>query len=311
MATILDTVRCYAEAHSDTHGVARTPIHGFAVIRETLPGALQYSVNRPLVALVLQGRKRVTIGASAFEFGAGESLLITTDVPTVSQITCASPGVPYLAVVVDLDPVTIEELVIEMGTTPFAAGEPVRVDPTDEEVSDAVLRLLRLLDRPASLPVLHKQLMRELHFWLLSGRHGGAIRCLGVTDSYARRIGRAVAVIRMNYAAPLRIGGLAAVAGMSTSTFHEHFRAITSVTPLQLQKRFRLIEARRMLLSDGARVGYVAHTVGYESVQQFTREYGRLFGLPPARDVKAADAVRRLRPPTGLPLSSHLTERLL
>lgn len=288
MPSLLDTALRYSEAHADADGVARAPVPGLAVIRETMPGALNYAVNRPLVALVLQGRKRVAAGAGSFDFGAGESLLVTTDVPTVSQVTRASAGTPYLSVVVDLDPAVIEALIAEIGPAPFAAGEPVRVDPTDAEVADTALRLLRLLDRPAQLPVLQATLVRELHVWLLSGRHGGAIRALGAADGHARRIGRAVAAIRAGFTRPLRVDGLAAVAGMSPSTFHAHFRALTSLTPLQLQKQLRLIEARRSMLADGATVSHAAYAVGYESVPQFTRDYSRMFGAPPARDMRDA-----------------------
>lgn len=286
--SLLDTSRRHAEAFADGKGVAQTSIPGLTVIRETTPTALLYAINKPLVALVLQGNKRVTLGNKTFEFGAGESLLITADVPTVSQITRADISVPYISLVVDLDPVVIESLVVEMGSAPFAAGMPVRVDPTEVEVADAALRLMRLLDRPTSLPVLQTQLIRELHFWLLSGRHGGAIRSLGVAESHAQRVGRAVARIRTSFTQPLRIEHLADVAGMSPSSFHEHFRAITSLTPLQFQKQLRLIEARRMMIADGAMISNAAYAVGYESVPQFTREYGRMFGMPPARDMKAA-----------------------
>ncbi len=286
--TLLDTVRRYVQAHADRSGAVRTPIPGLTLIRETFPTALHYAINKPLVALVLQGTKRVTMGSRTFDFGAGESLLITADVPTVSQITRATGGAPYFSLVFDLDPAVIESLVVEIGSVPFAAGAPVRVDPTDREVGDAALRLLRLLDRPAAVPILQTQLIREMHYWLLSGRHGGAIRSLGVVDSHARRVARAVALIRADFANPIRVERLAAVAGMSPSTLHEHFRALTSLTPLQFQKQLRLIEARRMMLADGETISNAAYAVGYESVSQFTREYGRLFGLPPARDMKAA-----------------------
>ena len=287
---LLERARRYAETHADGAGIARTPVPGLTILRGTLPGELQYAVSRPLVALVRQGRKRVTTGGGTFELGARKSLLITADVPTVSQITQASVGKPYLSVVIDLDPAVIEGLVVEMGPAPFAADMPVRVEQTDDEVADSALRLLRLLDRPASRSVLEAPIIRELHFWLLSGRHGGAIRSLGVAGSRAHRIARAVAIIRDDYARPLRVERLAEAAGMSPSSFHEHFRAITTLTPLQFQKRLRLIEAKRMMLADGAGIGSVAHRVGYESVPQFTREYGRTFGRPPARDMKAARA---------------------
>ncbi|QNH10944.1 AraC family transcriptional regulator [Xanthomonas sp. SI] len=285
-ANLLETARRYADANVDEDGVAHTPLPGLAILRETRPTPLHYAICRPLVALVLQGRKQVTMGSSSYDFGAGESLLVTAEVPTVSQITHASLAAPYYACVVELDPATIASLVAEMGTAPFAMGSPLRVDPTEAEVADTADRLIRLLDRPASVHVLGPQLLRELHYWLLSGRHGGAMRALGVTDSHARRVGRAVARIRSDFAKPLRVEQLADAAGMSLSTFHVHFRAITSLTPLQFQKQLRLIEARRLLLAEGATIGWAASAVGYESVPQFTREYGRMFGMPPGKDMK-------------------------
>ena len=146
----------------------------------------------------------------------------------------------------------------------------------------------RLIERPASVPVLRTQLVREMHYWLLAGRHGAAIRRLGWPDSHVQRVARAVAVLRAEFAQPLRVARLAAVAGMSPSSFHQHFRAVTSLSPLQFQKQLRLIEARRLMLSDGVTSSSAAFAVGYESVSQFTREYGRMFGLPPVRETKAA-----------------------
>ncbi|MBB4128304.1 AraC-like DNA-binding protein [Xanthomonas translucens] len=285
-ANLLEAARRYADAHVDDAGIARTPLPGLALLRETRPTPLLYAVCRPLVALVVQGRKRVTMGSSSHDFGAGQSLLVTAEVPTVSQITHASLAAPYYACVVELDPATIASLVAELGTVPFAPGAPVRVDPTEADVADTAARLIRLLERPASVAVLGPPLLRELHYWLLSGRHGGAMRALGVVDSHARRIGRAVARIRSDFAAPLRVEQLADVAGMSLSAFHVHFRAITSLTPLQFQKQLRLIEARRLLVAEGMAIGRAASAVGYESVPQFTREYGRMFGLPPGKDLK-------------------------
>jgi AraC-like DNA-binding protein len=284
---LLDAARRHAAVHC-RDGVAMTLIPGLTILRETMPTALQYAISKPIVALVLQGSKRVMLGQNAYDFGAGESLLITADVPTVSQITGATPSAPYFSLVLDLDPAVIAELVTEMGSAPFAFGEPVRVDPTESEVTDTALRLMRLLDRPGSLPILRDQLVRELHFWLISGRHGGAIRALGVADSHAQRVGRAVSIIKSDYTRTLRVEALADAAGMSLSAFHEHFRTVTSLTPLQFQKQLRLIEARRALMAEGETISTVAYAVGYESVPQFTREYRRMFGMPPARDVKAA-----------------------
>jgi AraC-like DNA-binding protein len=286
--SLLAAVRRYVDHHPARDGVFATPIPGLAIVRETRPTPLQFALFKPLVALLLQGNKRVTLGTDTFDFGAGESLLITTDVPTVSQVTRASVEAPYFSLVMELDAAIIEGLVAELGSTSSAASRPMRVDPTDAEVADTALRLIRLLDRPSHLAVLQTQMLRELHLWLLSGRHGGAIQSLGVADSHERRIGRATALIRADYCTPLRIERLAAAAGMSSTTFHERFRAVTSLTPLQFQKQLRLMEARRILVSEGAMIATAAYQVGYESVTQFTREYGRMFGMPPARDVKAA-----------------------
>lgn len=283
---LLEHARRYADLRVDAHGVATTPVPGVVVLRETAPSLLQYAISKPLVALVLQGNKRVSMGERSYDFGAGESLLISTDVPTVSQITRASQAMPYYSLVVELDTALIAGLAGEIGAVPLAVQEPVRVEPTEAEVADTALRLLRLLDRPRHLAVLGPALLRELHFWLLTGRHGGAIRALGVAGSHAQRIGRAVAILREKYAQPVRIETLADAAGMSVSAFHVHFRRITSLTPLQFQKQLRLIEARRRMLYEGVSISRAADAVGYESVPQFTREYARLFGLPPGRSIR-------------------------
>jgi AraC-like DNA-binding protein len=286
--TLLKAVRRYAETYADPAGVARTPISGLTTIRATAPSGLDYAISRPLACLVLQGTKHVTMGNRAFTFSAGDSLLITADVPTVSRITRASIAVPYFSLVLDLDPAVVADLAVEMKAVPIADGAPLRHEPTDAEVTDAALRLMRLIERPASVPVLRTQLVREMHYWLLAGRHGAAIRHLGWPDGPVQRVARAVAVLRAEFAQPLRVARLAAVAGMSPSSFHQHFRAVTSLSPLQFQKQLRLIEARRLMLSDGVTSSSAAFAVGYESVSQFTREYGRMFGLPPVRETKAA-----------------------
>jgi AraC-like DNA-binding protein len=165
---------------------------------------------------------------------------------------------------------------------------PVRSDPTDAEVADAALRLMRLLDHPASIPVLHAQRVRELHYWLLAGRHGAAIRRLGWPAGHARRVARAVAVLRADFARAITVEELAAAADMSPSSFHQHFRQITSLSPLQFQNQRRLIEARRLMQAEGVAASSAAFAVGYESASQFSREYRRLFGAPPAQDRDAA-----------------------
>jgi AraC-like DNA-binding protein len=283
-----DAIRRYTEAYADPHGIARAPIPGMTAVRATGIGELQYGIQRPLICLVVQGTKQVTMGAETLSFNAGDSMLITADVPTVSQITKASQVAPYLSFVLDLDPAVIADLATEMKAVSAESGRPLRLQPTDDEVADTALRMLRLLDRPASVPVMRAQLIREMHYWLLTGRHGPAIRHLGFPDSHAQRIARAVEVIRSGYAVTIPVERLASVAGMSPSTFHHHFRAVTSLSPLQFQKQLRLIEARRIMLAEGTSASNAAYAVGYESVTQFNREYRRLFGLPPVRETEEA-----------------------
>ena len=285
---LLNAVRGYAEAHTGTTGLVQTPIPGLSTVSATVPSGLVHDISRPLICLVLQGRKHVTMGTKAFSFGGGDSLLIMADVPTVSQITRASVAAPYLSLVLELDPAVITDLSAQMKAVSATDHSPVRVDPTDSEVADAALRLMRLLDRPASVAVLQAQIVREMHYWLLVGRHGAAIRRLGWPDGHVQRVARAVAVLRAEFARPLPVERLAGMAGMSPSSFHQHFRAVTSLSPLQFQKHLRLIEARRLMMSDGMSASSAAFAVGYESVPQFTREYGRMFGMPPVKDVRAA-----------------------
>lgn len=303
-----DAVRHFAEVHADPAGIARMPIRGLMAVRATSPSEIQYEIFHPLVALVVQGAKRVTLGDQEIVMHAGDSLVISADVPTRSQITRASVAEPYLALVVDLNLVTLTELTMEMPASVSGPPDPLQrslwSEPTEAEVSDAALRLLRLLDRPASLPVLQDQLLRELHYWLLAGRHGAAIERLGRPDAHVSRIARAVAVLRAEFAQPMRVGPLAAIAGMSLSSFHQHFRAVTSLSPLQFQKQLRLVEARRLMRAENMSASRAAFEVGYESVPQFTREYGRLFGLPPARDTRAAREQDGWRPFGGEELRS-------
>lgn len=282
--TLLATVQRHADMHANDDGLARTPIPGLTTIRAHAPSELAHAMSQPLLCLVLQGRKQVSMGAHTVSFGAGDSLLITADVPTVSQITQA----PYCSVVLELDPSVITELAPQMQDAVDDDAPAVRSAPTDAEVADAALRLMRLLDHPASIPVLHAQRVRELHYWLLAGRHGAAIRRLGWPAGHTRRVARAVAVLRTDFARAITVEELAAAADMSPSSFHQHFRRITSLSPLQFQKQLRLIEARRLMQAEGVAASSAAFAVGYESASQFSREFRRMFGAPPAQDRDAA-----------------------
>lgn len=279
---LLQAVLRYTRVHSRADGVAPTPVRGLYLIARTAPSELEHAVVRPLVCLVLQGCKQVRMASGMTAFGAADTMIVTGNVPTVSRISEASAAKPYLSLALDLDPAVLTDLIVGAGAPPATPQD------TSDDLRDAMRRLVRLLERPASLAALGSAVVREVHHWLLLGQQGPAIRHLGIPDSQAQRIGRAVAMLRSDYARPLPIGRLAAAAGMSRSTFHEHFRAVTSLTPLQFQKHLRLIEARRLILSKGQAPGKVAFAVGYESASQFSREYARMHGQPPARDKQAA-----------------------
>ena len=284
--------RRYADAHVDSSGVAVTPVSGLTLVRALHPGDLQAAIARPLVAMLLQGRKSVTTGLASFDYGPGEAMVIAADVPTTSQITEASQRFPYYALVLELDLAILRELQ-EAGPSGPDEAPRVGIEPMNADVTDAAYRLARLFDQPGALAVLGEGLRRELHYWLLQSVHGPAIRALGAVDSHSARIRRAVAMLRRDFMQPVSVDALADAAGMSVSVFHRHFRAMTTLSPLQFQKQLRLIHARRLMLAEGMSIAQAAGEVGYISVSQFTREYARLYGAPPGRD-RRREKIERL-----------------
>ncbi len=288
-------VRRYADAHADPEGFVTTPVEGVGMMRVHATTGLVRAIYQPVLCLVLQGAKQVLAGDEVHEFAAGQSLVVSVDLPVVSRVVCASRDAPYLALVLQLDMGVMREVMARTGN-PAGVAEPARRDPAvfvddaSEAVTDCALRLVRLLDRPEAVSVLRAPIVTEMHYWLLAGRHGDAIRRLAHSGSHAQRVARAVAVLRAGFAQSIPAGRLAAAAGMSQSSFHQHFKAVTSLSPLQFQKQLRLLEARRLLLGGGFSASRAAFEVGYESVPQFTREYGRMFGAPPARDASGGRA---------------------
>lgn len=232
----------------------------------------------------------MTVGPDSYEFAAGQSAIISANVPAVSRVTQASRAKPYVALAIELDMAALLDLSAQID----APGSPGPAAPARRSRRcrsmkptprwPTALRLVRLLERSEAIVLLRPSIGREMHYWLLAGGHGRAVRGLARPDGAAHRVASAVAVLRREFDRPLRVERLAAAAGMSASSFHHHFRAITSLSPMQFQKQLRLIEARRRMLSDGLSTSRAASGVGYESVTQFTREYGRMFGLPPGRD---------------------------
>ncbi len=281
--------RRYADAHADAEGMVVTPLPDLRMMRVHAPTGVTHALYEPLVCMVLQGAKQVIACGGLHAFAAGQSLIVGVDTPVLGRVTRASRDEPYLALALGLDMGVMREV---MGQAPAAAarGDALMVEDTGEAVADCALRLVRLLDRPGAVPVLRPAIVREMHYWLLAGRHGAAIRRLALADGHAGRVARAVAILRAEFARPIPVERLAAAAGMSPSSFHQHFKAVTSLSPLQFQKRLRLLEARRLMLADGLAAGRAAFAVGYESVPQFTRDYGRVFGAPPGRDVAGSRA---------------------
>jgi AraC-like DNA-binding protein len=238
-----------------------------------------------MLCFVLQGAKRVTIGDRTIEYRGASFLIASVDLPATGQVVQASPDEPYMAIAFALDPATVAALLLDLPQQDdggVAAG--FAISPLTAELADPLLRLMRLLDAPADIPVFAPMLEREILYRILRGPQGAMLRQIGRSTSRLSQIRRAVEWIRRNFAEPLRIERLARLAGMSASSFHRHFKAVTSMSPLQYHKQIRLQEARRRLLAQPGEAAQVAFAVGYESASQFSREYARLFGLPPARD---------------------------
>lgn len=274
-------------------GVHDTPVAGAAVIRASAPSQPLPAVYHPSVCIVVQGRKHALFDGATYVYDPLHCLIVSTSLPITGRIIEASPARPYLCLRIDLDPRIVEALssqVAEDAPGDSAPGRALLVAETSPALLDAALRLVRLADEPDAAPVLAPLAMREIHFRLLTGALGPQLRALCRSDGQARRVGRAIALLRERYAEPLRIEALAEAAHMSASSLYERFREVTAMSPLQFQKRLRLQEARRLMLSDGLEAAVAAHRVGYESPSHFSREYRRLFGAPPRRDAATARA---------------------
>jgi AraC-like DNA-binding protein len=280
-------VQRYADRHADSEGLAATPIPGLRMMRASSPRGPMRSVYKPLVCLVLQGAKQVSVGREEQVFTAGQSIVVGVDVPVVGRIVRASRSEPYLAVAIELDMAIMQSVASHVRLKPPPAAHTsstLFTESLDDDVLKCTMRLMRLIDRPEAVPVVRPAVLQELHYWLLSSKHGTALSRLALPDGHTQRVARAIDVIRSRYREPIAVEQLAAVANMSSSAFHRHFRAVTSLSPLQFQKQLRLIEARRLMLGEGTTASRAAADVGYESASQFTREYVRMFGASPRRD---------------------------
>lgn len=278
----LERLRALTARHAGA-GTVETPIPGVAITVAQQITQPAIGMFQPRFCLVLQGAKEVTIGERRMRYDPNNYFIASLEVPATGCIIEASANRPYVGLSMVLDPEALSPLLVE---TPAAAENDMTsfaVSPVTTQLLDPWLRLMSLLDTPADIPVLAPMLQREILYRLLQGPQGGALRQIARGDGRLDQVRRAIAWIRDHFDQPLRVEALADVAGMSTASFHRHFKAATAMSPLQYQKSIRLQQARRMLATkqDAARVGYA---VGYESASQFSREYARQFGLPPARD---------------------------
>jgi AraC-like DNA-binding protein len=284
----LDDLRRLALRHADTGPDCCVP--GLRVRSLPCPSEPVSGIEEPAFAMILQGRKRTTVGGRTFEYGPGDCLIVSLSIPATGQIIQASADEPYLGVGLTLRPADIAGLLLDCESESAQAedcdGAATGVHAASPQLIDAVGRLVTLLDQPDDVRILRPLLEREILWRLLNGPHGPLLREVGMTDSRASRIGRAIRWLQQHYAEPVSTQQLEAVSGMSASTLFRHFKEITSLSPLQYQKQIRLHEARARLAASSRDVAAVAYQVGYESPSQFTREYTRMFGRPPRDDLK-------------------------
>ena len=271
------------------HAREGQPDTALAGVRATIslqPTQPVHHVTRPGFAIVAQGAKETIVGDRLFEYGEGDFIVTSVDLPICARIVRASADRPYLACGLTLEPAAIAALLLETAGSDDEATAPcgygVRRAPA--ELVDCGVRLLRLLDQPRDAPVLRPLVEREILWRLLTGEQGGRVRQIGLADSRLAQVSHAIRHIRERYAQALSVDELAALAAMSVSSFHRHFRAVTAMTPIQFQKQIRLQEARARLLAEADDVAAVGFAVGYESASQFSREYSRMFGAPPGRN---------------------------
>lgn len=265
-----------------------TAIEGLALSRYDEKVSAMRCFYTPMVALVVQGVKRSMIGDHEANYGELHCVTVGIDMPGVFHVTEASPQAPFLSLSVKLDRRIIAQLITEDPSIVAARDEemnPVVVDEAGRELLQAFARLVDLLDTPSRIPVLAPMILWEIHYYLLSGSQGRCLRLFSTTGTQANQIAEAISWLREHYADSLNMEELARRVNMAPSTFNRHFKQVTSLSPLQFQKRLRLYEAERLMLQEGRDAGTAALMVGYESGSQFNREYKRQFGAPPRRDV--------------------------
>ena len=277
------------ERHTGSDGVYDTAVPALKLSRFSAPSDLVALVYEPCVCIVARGAKEVLLEEETYRLDPARSLLVSVDLPVSARVVEASPGRPYLAVRLALDPAVIGELLADGTASPPSgpAARAIAVTAVESPLLDAVGRLVALLDTPQDVAALAPLILREITYRVLTGPQGLRLRQIAAAGAPAHRIARAIRWLKDHFAGALSVEELARQVGMSPSAFHLHFKGVTALSPLQYQKRLRLQEARRLMLGEGLDAAEAAFRVGYESPSQFGREYRRLFGTPPRRDVAA------------------------
>lgn len=265
------------------------PLRGLRLRRASAPLDLGYGLSDPALCVIAQGSKELRLGDARYRYDPAHYLIASDELPVASRIVEASPERPYLGIVLRLDPALVGAVMAEAdhpAPRSQASVKAIDVSRLEPAMLEAVVRLVRLLDSPAEAGFLAPLITREIVYRLLRGRQGGRLWHIAALRGHTHRIAKAIDRIRKDFDQPLRIEDLAQDLGMSVSGFHHHFKEVTAMSPLQFQKQLRLQEARRLLLGKNLDAANAGYRVGYNDPSQFSREYKRLFGMPPARDVE-------------------------
>ena len=275
---------------SDGDGVHATAVPRMTLVRTSQPTLPLHAVQNPTICIIAQGSKQVLLGDRQFQYGAGNSFVVSVDVPVIGQVKVASPEEPYLCIRLDLDLPLLGSVLLDVGPEllggdAYGATEGLTVADATVEIVETATRMVRLLGSPEDIRVLAPLFERELLYRLLRGPHAAALRQIAWGGSRMQQVNRAIGWIRRNFDQPFSMDALAEEARMSASALHQHFKTVTAMSPLQYQKQLRLQEARRLILTNTCDAATAGHNVGYDSPSQFSREYARMFGAPPLRDI--------------------------
>ncbi len=284
MSAVMDLV----DARGGGQGRFDTGMPGVNLVRSFQTIMPVPNMYRPSLCVVFKGAKEILFGGTTLNYTEMECLIVSVEIPAIGRMVGATPSSPYLGMTIEFDTAILRDVMQQLASPPVpstASSSCVFVGKVDEPLTECLTRLVRLMQNVEAIPVLFPAIMRELYYWLLTGPYGPEIAKLALPETHAERVARAINFVRDHFNEPLRVEQLAEVARMSPSSFHHHFKTMTSMTPVQYQKQLRLLEARRLMLSDATNVSEAAYQVGYESASQFSREYTRSFGVAPKRDV--------------------------